>query len=311
MTLLDGRQSVSYKGNTFSYEDTDKLVIDIDEKDIAGESMSRITLSHCNIFHGFLPSGELRGNNSGYRQIVTDRNFNMYPIIKRRSTGIKSERRDLICYDTKNFIIFKVEWKNSEVKRSILTIPGYQIDESQTWKVLSWKNPILYSFLTPSHMSPNIPAPQLSQEDANKKHKQRFLKKYGPYLRLDKPLISYTSMDVIDLCAIQEIRITNPKDLNRYPVYEITTKHAILKGHGFNNGLFQKMSRHQMEEGRFLFMLITNSCSHKIEAENRKVLTVTTVEETSIGKRQLLFIKFNENVLHRYKRDLLIDKISI
>jgi hypothetical protein len=45
MTVLDARKTINYKGRGYSYEDQNKVVIQVDPSDIEYESMTSITLS--------------------------------------------------------------------------------------------------------------------------------------------------------------------------------------------------------------------------------------------------------------------------
>lgn len=306
LEILPGRSQIIYKGQIYTYEHN-KLIIKIDETSIVKESMTKIEINDCVIYDQFQKSCELSQHHCGKKVVVTDLNLKEYPIIHRQSTGPTNNRYDLICYDKNNFIKFIIEWDKDNIYKYIDTSPNFKYNESELWSNLKSKNFPLYIYLDrySKFNGSNLPYPQLNQNDANEKHYTRFYRTYGRYLQFGHniPFNNYKRIDVIDISIINEIKITNPDDLDNFPVIALTYIDAKLLGYGFNEKVFE-----YQKADKNVYMMVTNSKQHRIITGQNSVLYI---EQTSVDEsEELILIKFNKTLLERYKVNLLIDRLE-
>lgn len=316
ITIFPERQVLIYKDKQYFYE-SNKIYVSFNEDDIERQTMSAIILKNCELYTKTISSGSVY-TKTGSRTIVTDSNINLYPIIYRKIYGQAPERFDTFAYSDADFLIFQNEWNSDNSTHRIITSENNSdVDDNELWNQLYFKYPFLVEYFKPfiSRQPSNLH--NLNVENyqiANVQHFKHFSLQYSNAFKqkLNMQLNNFSTMDVVDLTNLSEIKIDNPQKLSTYPMIEILKNDLNFLGEGLNLTYCKRLENNHQ---KFYYLIITDSYYHKIENKNRAILKIqTNPNKTRFSNNreilpELIFLKFNRNCLENYLDNIIIENI--
>lgn len=276
-------KGIQYKGQIFQPNDG-RLFFRFEDEDIIAEAMTTITVKNC-----LFLSETIKTVDDQYRQIVTDKNLNPYPIIERKVNP--TNQHEIQAYNPNDFILFKSKI-DEEIEASD---PNYKYQTN----ILPTR---FLNFL--NFEVPNLDCKIINSSDANYNSLCRFSRKYKNefLLKQNINLDSFKSMDVIDLSALDQINLSNTS--LDYPILEISKTTIAYKGCGLTTKNIEKF-----KNDKYYYLLIYDSFQHCIRKESKENKTVLNINNTDQNPKELLFIKFNYESALKYIQEIIIDKL--
>lgn len=281
LTMYPNGKSFEYHG-VRHHNSGNKLVFELTEDQIIKDTMTRIMINDCKFLNTRKHvSLDVR------RVCVSYSEFELYPII-----NLAPPSNNEIVFCDSDYVMFHNDNTVESSSRNYLN--------EDMWSRLENEYPVAFSFVR--GISNNNPHPLMTQDETNSKHLSRFEKQYGEcFLNEGLDLTKFEIMDVIDIKNIDQIETDIPELMKQYPVFEIFSHSAKLRGHGISGNCFTGIRN---SYNKFLFMVV--DCGfHNITMEPNIRLHIHQLEPGP-DSRRLVFIKFDKSSLHKYNQNFII-----
>lgn len=284
-----------------------RLFLRFQDEDIVKETMSSITLKDCQ----FLSESVKTFEPTRQKTIVTDTNFHLFPIVARISGRSYGENYDLIHYSPEDYIKIQSDVgedgksKSYQIEKSDKNLSDSYILDRISEYLLNFLGLTRQRFLIHADcMDENLSNEKIiNSEDANKATLERFKNKYNDefLLKQNISLGKFSTMDVIDLKAIDQINLTF--DHMDYPILEISKSSISHKGSKLDSKALTRL-----EDKKYYYLFVYDCHQHCIIKNKNK--TMLNINNSDNHPKEGLFIKFNYESAKKYVQDIIISQLT-